>query len=148
MKNNLILLITILFLAILQGSFLSLNLILFLVLLRLVLKPEAKNLWLAFLAGLILDLAKNQPMGLSSIVFLISAGLIIFYSRRFEPAWPPFLAFLVLVSDLFWSRWANGYFNWISSLILSFIALVVSFLWWRFVGRSLNEKIELRNKLG
>jgi cell shape-determining protein MreD len=147
MKNNLILLISVLVLAVLQGSFLSLNLILLLVLLRMALKPEAKNLWLAFLGGLILDLAKNQTLGLSAIVFLLAAGLIILYSKRFEPAWPPFLAILVLVTDLLWGRWTNGYFNWLPSLILSFLALLISFFWWRFVGRSLNEKIRLRNRL-
>jgi len=147
MKNNLILLMIVLILAVLQGSFLSLNLILFLVLLRMALRPEAKNLWLAFLGGLILDLAKNQTLGFSAIVFLLASGLIILYSKRFEPAWPPFLTFLVLGTDLLWGRWVNGYFNWSSSLILGFLALLISFFWWRFVGRSLNEKIKLRNKL-
>lgn len=147
MKNNLILLIVVLTLAVFQGSFLSLNLILLLILLRMALKPDAKNLWLAFSGGLILDLAKNQFLGLSAIVFLLAAGLIILYGKRFEPAWPPFLAILVLGTDLLWSRWTNGYLNWLPSIILSFSALLISFFWWRFVGRSLNEKIRLRNRL-
>ncbi len=147
MKNNLLLLILVLVLAVFQGSFLSLNIILLLILLRMALKPEAKNLWLTFLGGLILDLAKNQFLGLSSIIFLLAAGLIILYSKRFEPAWPPFLAILILATDLLWGRWTNGYFNWPSSLILSFMALLISFFWWHFVGRSLNEKIRLRNRL-
>ncbi|MCX6725775.1 MAG: hypothetical protein NT052_00445 [Candidatus Shapirobacteria bacterium] len=146
MKSYLILIPIFLF-ALLQGAFLSLNLVLLTVLIFAAFKTNRQSLWVAFWSGLILDLAKGQNFGLSSLVFLLVAGLIILYSQRFEPGWPPFLTILAFSFDLILSRITNGYLSWLSSLILALLTLILTFSWWHFVGRSLNTKIKLRSFL-
>ncbi len=98
MKFYLILLFT-LFLALLQGAVLPLNLVLVVVLIWSIIRPAGEAWVVAFLSGLFLDLSKGTPLGSSSLILLIVCFAWRFYSRRFDPTHPLFLAaFLFLVS--------------------------------------------------
>lgn len=98
MKFYLILCLT-LFLALLQGAVLPLNLVLLLVLLWSIIRPAKEGWGVAFLSGLFLDLAKGTPLGSSSLILLIVCFAWRLYSRRFDPTHPLFLAaFLFLIS--------------------------------------------------
>ena len=130
-----------------QGTFLSLNLVLLTVLLWTVLRPGKGNFGIVFLAGIFLDLAKGTPLGLSSLLFLLSTGLMILYSHRFDPHHPLFLAFFVFLADLAYSRLVNGVFNWPATLAVSFFALAAGLAWRWLEGGLRQEVIRLKEPL-
>lgn len=143
MKPYLILIPIFLF-ALIQGAFLPANLVLLLVLLYTVLNQGKESLWVAFLSGLILDLAKGIPFGYSSIMFLVFSFLLILYSRRFESTHWLFLPIFVLVSGGIYLWLIKGYFDWQEILILIFLALLARFLLRFFpfqVGKDLKLNI-------
>lgn len=124
MKKYLILL-PILFLAILQGSFLSLNLVLLTVLFWVSIRPSKEGLLVAFLAGLILDLAQGTALGVSSFCLLIATCVLIAYSRRFDPHHPFFITVFVFLITGLWFLTTEHFFNWRQGLILAFLALFI-----------------------
>lgn len=89
--------------SLLQATFLPLNLVLWTVILLMARRPETKSLYLAFAAGLILDLAKGGTLGLSSVVLLITSYVLLIYSRRFNPSHPVFLVVFMLLATLAYS---------------------------------------------
>lgn len=100
----------ILIFSLLQATFLPLNLVLLTVIFwtALRLRPgqdaTAKEVpWLAFSAGLILDLAKGGTLGLSSFLLLVISYLLLLYSRRFNPLHPLFLITFMLLANLAYS---------------------------------------------
>ncbi len=97
MKSYLIL-IPIFLLALIQGAFLPLNLVLLLVLGWAVVRPGKEALSVAFVSGIFLDLAKGTPLGFSSLLFLTAVALVVIYSRRFDPTHPVFLAVFVFLA--------------------------------------------------
>lgn len=124
MKGYLILL-PILFLALIQGAFLQINLVLLLVIFWSALKPEKRSLWVAFWAGLFLDLAKGTFLGFSSFYFLVFTFVLILYSRKFNPAQPFFLFTFVFLAASVWNRLNLGFWGWWPALILAGLALVL-----------------------
>lgn len=122
MKNYSILLI-IFVLALFQGAFLSLNLVLLSVLTWAVIRPSKESLLIAFLGGLFLDLTKGTPLGLSGLVFLVAVILVILYRRKFDPLHPVFLPLVVFLSALGYSLVVNRFFDWFEGLILAILAL-------------------------
>lgn len=144
MKTYLIL-IPIFILIILQGSILPLNLLLVLILIRAALKPGQQSFYLAFWGGLLLDLAQGTPLGLSSLIFLLASLLLFLYSKKFEPAYTPFLAVFVFLISLFYNQTVVGYLGWQKSLVLSILTFLFSFLWRRFIVEVFEKKIKLRS---
>ncbi len=144
MKTYLIL-IPVFILVVFQASILPLNLLLVLVLIRAALKPDQQSFYLAFWSGLLLDLAQGTPLGLSSLVFLLTALFLFLYSKKFEPAYAPFLAVLVFLVSLLYNWAVFGYLNWWKSLALSILAFLFSFLWQKFFVRVSERKIKLRS---
>jgi len=124
MKKYLILLV-IIFLAILQGSFLSLNLVLLTVLFWASIRSVKEGLLVAFVAGLFLDLAKGSTLGISSFCLLVATSILIIYSRRFDPHHPFFITVFIFLITGFWFLTTEHFFNWQQGLILSLLALLI-----------------------
>lgn len=143
MKPYLIL-IPIFFLALLQGAFLKLNLVLLLVLTWAAFRPAKEVLFLAFFSGLLLDLAKGMPLGLSSLVFLIASYGLLLYSRRFDSLHPVFLPAFVFLASIFYFLIFNRYWFWRESLVLALIALGARYLVVFLIGQIGQRQIKLQ----
>jgi rod shape-determining protein MreD len=144
MKTYLVL-IPVFILVVFQASILPLNLLLVLILIRTALKPDQQSFYLAFWSGLLLDLAQGTPLGLSSLIFLLAALLLFFYSKKFEPTYVPFLAVFVFLISLLYNWTVIGYFGWQKSLVLAIITFLFSFLWQKFVVKVSERKVRLRS---
>ncbi len=125
MKFYLILLPVIFVFSLFQGAFLRLNLILLLVLLLAVTRPAKQVVWLAFSAGIFLDLAKGTPLGFSSALFLIFCLLVLFYRRRFDAIHPVFLSSFVFLAVVVYSQLVRQPADWSQALILAFLAFLL-----------------------
>lgn len=143
MKNYLIL-IPIFILALLQGAFLKLNLVLLLVLSWASFRPPKEVILISFFAGLLLDLAKGMPLGLSSLMFLAASYLLFLYRRKFDSFHPAFLPVFVFLASSAYSLLFNHHWNWLESFTLAFFALGLRYLLVFFVGRADKEQIKLR----
>jgi len=143
MKPYLIL-IPIFFLAILQGAFLKLNLVLLLVLTWATFRPPKEVILIAFTSGLLLDLAKGMPLGLSSLLLLITCYLLLLYRRRFDSLHPVFLPVFVFLASVIYFLIFNRYWYWLESLILALLALGIRYLLVFFIGRVGQGQIKLQ----
>lgn len=132
MRQYLILL-PILFFALLQGAFLPLNLVLLIVIFYTVLGEEKTAFLIAFFSGLFLDLAKGTPLGFSSAYFLLVSGLLCLYASKFNSRQPLFLAGAAFLSQLFWDKIFQGFWNGKEALFLGIFAfiigLILKFFW-------------------
>lgn len=118
MKNFLILLPVTLVLALLQGTFLPLNLLLLLIILVAVVKPGKVSSFLAFWSGFLLDLVSGTPLGLSSFLFLIFSFVLFLYRRRFDPNHPFLLLFFVFFFAVFFNWIVYHHWGWLQGLVL------------------------------
>ncbi|OGV90000.1 rod shape-determining protein MreD [Microgenomates group bacterium RBG_19FT_COMBO_39_10] len=143
MKPYLIL-ILVFMLAVLQGAFLKLNLVLLLVLTWTTFRPVKEAFLVAFLSGLLLDLAKGMPLGLSSLIFLVIVFILSLYSRRFDSLHPIFLPVFVFFSSLVYSFIFYHYWFWLESLILALLALGARYLLVFLVGRIDRQQLRLQ----
>jgi len=143
MKPYLIL-IPIFLLALFQGAFLKLNLVLLLVLTWATFRPPKEVILVAFSSGLLLDLAKGMPLGLSSLIFLVASYLLLLYRRRFDSLHPVFLPIFVFLASTFYSLIFNRHWLWLESLILALLALGVRYLLVFFIGRVGQGQIKLQ----
>ncbi len=143
MKQYLIL-IPIFFLAILQGAFLKLNLVLLLVLIWAAFRPSKEVILIAFSSGLLLDLAKGMPLGLSSLVFLVTSYLLLLYRRRFDSLHQIFLPVFVFLASIFYFLIFNRYLFWLENLILALLALGTRYLLVFLIGRVDRKQIKLQ----
>ena len=123
MRQYLILL-PILFFALLQGAFLSLNLALLIVIFYIVLGEEKTAFLIAFFSGLFLDLAKGTPLGLSSVYFLLVSSLLYLYAFRFNSRQPIFLASAAFLSQLFWNKIFQGFWSGKEAYFWEFLLLL------------------------
>ena len=114
-----------------------LNLVLLAVILLTVFQPTEPSLWLAFLAGLFLDLAKDKILGMSSLWLLVVSFLLIVYNRRFNSRHPLFLAIFIFISSILMDR------NWNLAFLLVLIGLVIRLALRRF-SLEPNEGIKLK----
>lgn len=143
MKPYLIL-VPILILALFQGAFLKLNLVLLFVLVWASFRPSREVILVSFVSGLLLDLAKGTPLGLSSLVFLVVGYLLLLYRRRFDSFHPAFLPlFAFLASSLDGLIFSRSWF-WFNSLVLALLALGARYLLIFFIGRVDKGQIKLR----
>lgn len=143
MKGYLIL-IPVFFLVLLQGAFLKLNLVLLLVLTWAAFRPPREVLLVAFASGLLLDLAKGSPLGLSSLVFLIASYILLLYRRRFDSFHPAFLPVTVFLTANLYYLIFNRQILWFESLILSLLALGIRYLLVFFIGQIDKSQIKLQ----
>lgn len=143
MKQYLIL-IPIFFLALFQGAFLKLNLVFLLVLVWAAFRSPREVILIAFFSGLLLDLAKGMPLGLSSLIFLVTSYLLLLYRRRFDSLHPVFLPVFVFLASTFYYLVFNRYWLWLESLILALLALGVRYLLVFLIGRVDQGQIKLQ----
>jgi rod shape-determining protein MreD len=142
MKGYLVL-IPILILALFQGIFLPVNVVLLVVLTWAIVRPAQEVLLVAFLGGLFLDLIKGDPLGLNSLLLMSGGYLLILYSRRFDPAHPVFLSvFVFLVSVI--SNIVLGKPWLISGLVLAALSLLVRPLVKYYAGDFVRGEIKLK----
>jgi len=143
MKSYLILL-PIFILVLFQGAFLKLNLVLLLVLTWAAFRPAKEVLLVAFASGLLLDLAKGMPFGLSSLVLLLASYFLLLYRRRFDSLHPVFLPAFVFLASIFYFLFFNRYWFWRESLILALIALGARYLVVFLIGQIGQGQIKLQ----
>jgi len=139
-----IIFIPIFILALLQGAFLPLNLVLLTILFYTAFKPDKSSLLMAFCGGLFLDLAQGTSFGLSALIFLILTFLLILYSHSFEPTHWLFLSFFVFVSAIGYSLIVWRQINWGAILVLVFLTLIVLFIL-RFFPIERRRSLKLRS---
>ena len=135
--SNYLILFPIFFFAFLQGAFLPLNLVLLTVIFFTVFGEGKPAFLIAFFSGLFLDLAKGTPLGLSAACLLLVSGLLCLYAFRFNSRQPLFLATASFLSQPFWGKIFQGFWNWEQSLILGGLGLVFGWLLRSFF---LNER--------
>ncbi len=143
MKIYLVLL-PIFILALFQGAFLKLNLVLLFVLTWTIFRPPKEVALISFLAGLLLDLAKGTNLGLSSLFFLIASYFLLLYSRKFDSLHPVFLPVFVFLTASVYYLIFNQYWFWQRALILAFLALILRYLLVFFVGGVDKRQIKLQ----
>jgi len=128
--------------ALLQGAFLSLNLVLLTVIFFTVFGEEKTALLLiAFFSGLFLDLAKGTPLGLSATCLLLVSGLLCLYASRFNSRQPLFLATASFLSQLFWGKIFQGFWNFKEALFLGIFAFVLGIILKKILVSSLKITI-------
>lgn len=143
MKIYLVLL-PIFILALFQGAFLKLNLVLLFVLTWAIFRPPKEVALISFLAGLLLDLAKGTSLGFSSLFFLVASYFLLLYSRKFDSLHPVFLPVFVFLTASAYCLIFNQYWFWQRALVLAFLALVLRYLLIFFVGRVDKRQIKLQ----
>jgi len=140
MKQHLIFL-SILFFALLQGAFLSLNLVLLAVIFFTVLEEEKTAFLIAFFSGLFLDLAKGMSLGASSVYFLLTSGLLYLYSFKFNSQQPLFLAGSSFLAQLFWGRIFQNFWGFREALLLGILAFILGLILKNFLISSQKIKV-------
>lgn len=75
--------------------------------------------------GLVFDLFTSRPLGLTSIYFLTSVGLLTLYRRKFQASHPVFVAAMLFLNDLVlqW-LWYQQLF-WRRSLFLATLGFIL-----------------------
>lgn len=124
MKNYLIFLLIFVF-SLIQGTFGGPNLILLLILFWAGFHSPKEVFWLAFLSGLLLDLATGSPIGFSSFFLLLSSYFLLLLSRRFDTNHPVFFGLFTLAASGFWSYAIWRFFDFRQALILALLAFIV-----------------------
>jgi cell shape-determining protein MreD len=119
------LLIPAIFFTLIQTTITSFNFLLVMILILALLGTEREAIVFAFLGGLLLDLSAGRWLGISSLVFLIPVGIVIFYSRRFHIQnllfWLVIYPISIVIYELVFSR----RFDYQNSLI--FLGLGLAF---------------------
>jgi hypothetical protein len=147
-----LILLPIALLALIQGAFLPVNLVLLTVLalsaLVVVQRSDQESavkecLFLAFFSGLILDLFSETKFGFSSFWLLVFVYLEVIYSRRFNPFHPLFLPVFIFASSLIFGQLAYQVWLWGSSLILAFLGWLVRNIFVWIFGLNDRQKIRL-----
>ena len=107
-------------------------------------RPPREAILVAFASGLLLDLAKGMPLGLSSFLFLIACYLLLLYRRRFDSLHPVFLPIFVFLISYFLSFISYRHWLWLESFILALLALGVRYLLVFLIGRVSQGEIKLQ----
>ena len=131
-------------LALFQGAFLKLNLVLLFVLAWTAFRPLKEVALVSFLAGLLLDLAKGTNLGFSSLFFLIASYFLLLYSRKFDSLHPVFFPVFVFLTASIYYLISNQFWFWQRALVLAFLALALRYLLIFFVGRVDKGQIKLQ----
>lgn len=131
-------------LSFLQSFLITFNFVLLLILSSaLVLKGE-KTAWLAFFAGLVLDLFLGQPLGLSSFLFLVFSLVIYFAGRRLLSLGRGALFLLAFMAELMFNYLHFHRFVFSRALILAlFFVGLFSLLLKREVKGEPSLKLEV-----
>jgi len=141
MKRYLILL-PLFLLALLQGTVWDWNLVLAAVLVWTAIRPAREGMMVAFWSGLFLDLAVGTPLGFSSLILLLASGLLLLYSRRFDPTHPAFLAVFVFLASVGFNLLSQK--PWLKeSLVLAGLVFLIGPLMKFYQAEKRSEKLKL-----
>lgn len=123
MKKGLLLLLPML---IIEGSYTYIPLVLLIILVLFIKNPKEEIFYIAFLAGIILDLFTLRTLGTSSAFFTVCLFVIILYARKFEISTIPFVLISSFVASFLFSIISGVSSNLILLPILSsFMALII-----------------------
>jgi len=128
MKKSWLVLIPIFILSLFQGAFLPLNLVLLLLVFWTAFRPPREGLLVAFLSGLLLDLSLGTTLGLSSLVLLAVAFILLLYRPRFDFFHPFFLPPFVFFASLFYDFLLTRHWSLVGALVLAILSLILRFL--------------------
>lgn len=125
MKKEIFLLLPMLMLM-LEGSYTFLPLVLLAVLVLFIKTQKEDVFYIAFLAGIVLDLFTLRTLGTSSAFFLVCLFVIILYARKFEISTIPFVLISSFVGSFVFLIFSGvGNYLLILSILSSFIALLM-----------------------
>ena len=94
---------------------------------------------LAFVFGLLLDIVTFQPIGGSSLFFIVVLGLIFLYQRKYEIQSPIFVGISVFVSTLLYGAlFVHKYAFWGALVLGSLVAIIYLFFVLLFQPRRAN----------
>lgn len=99
--------LTLIILTLLQTVLLPVNLVLLLILARSLVTDEKSNLWLAFLAGILLGLMSGTNLGFWAVIFLVVVKLVVIIKQlpiqiNLRTVLPISLGIIVLVNLVEW----------------------------------------------
>lgn len=138
--------LAILFLAFFQAVVWDFNFLLVLVLTASLLFSGTRALFLAYLAGLFLDLFSGARLGLSSLGFLAPSFLLTLYRQRFSFQ-NPILIFVMTFGVAFLFSFMSGHsFNPLEAIFLACLMIVFRFLF-PFLFKSEEEREQFKLKL-
>lgn len=107
----------------LEGTVTTVPLVLVFLLCLLIIKRETIVFFIAFLAGLLLDILSVRTPGISSLFFITFLFMILLYQRKYEINSYPFVFFASVLGS-FGFLAVVGYGNWLwGSVLSSFFAL-------------------------
>lgn len=116
-------LLTVLAVAFFQAVVWNFNFLLLLVLVSSLLFSPSRSLFLAFLAGIFLDLFSGAKMGFSSLAFLFPCFLLSLYRQRFSLQNPVLIFLVTFVASFLFAFIVRQSFAWFEGLILAFLML-------------------------
>ncbi|HEX8931722.1 MAG TPA: hypothetical protein VF810_01045 [Patescibacteria group bacterium] len=116
-----------------EGTVTTLPLVMICLLCLTILRREVNIFFIAFLAGLILDIVTVKTLGSESLFFVVFVFLILLYQSKYEINSYPFVAVAALVGA-FGFLWIFGGNLWLDSILSSFIALLF-FTWFRLINQ-------------
>lgn len=127
MKNILIFL-AILVIGLFQTTIWGFNFLLLIVLVLSLILPAGASLFWAFLAGLILNLLGGEPLGYSSLGFLLPNFLLLAYRQRFSFQNPLFVFVFSFISYLLFTFVSQKPINLFEGVILAISIVIFRFL--------------------
>lgn len=142
MKKYLIYLL--IFLAsLLQVALFKINLVLIAVILWTCWAGKKQSLWLAFLGGVFLDLAKNSTLGISSFSLLVVCLFLLLYREKLSPFHPLFLMIFTFLSGILFDLVLFRIIHWWNIILSLLVVLLVRFLIVGLFGYGGREKLRL-----
>lgn len=127
----------------LEGTVTYLPLTLILLLCLVIVNRSVFIFILAFFAGLLLDIFRLQPLGMTSLFYLVFLFLILLYRRKYEIRSVPF----VFIASFFGSVIYLFLFKYNNILILSILSSLFALLFFsilRIQSKNPNQNLEFR----
>ena len=130
-----------------EGTVISVPIVLAVLLLCYILKRKSSIFILAFVSGIMLDVFGVRTIGASSLFFILFIFLVMLYQRKFEITTYPFVFFSSLVGGSVY-LWVFGYNHVVEQAVAgSIIALLMFMLLISPSIKTRNPNIETRNNI-
>jgi len=130
------------FLALVQSTITSFNLLLFFLLVMAMAGKETESLVFGFLGGILLDLLTGSRLGISSLSFLLAVMAVILYKRKFSSSNLWFWLFIFLLSGFLTNLVAGKPWHWQDGLVTIILVLPTYFILSRFDFLGLGQDDE------
>lgn len=147
MRNGVYPFLIIVFLAFVQTTVFSLDLVLLAVLLLAVLlSPKSGLIW-AFMAGIILDFAGGRALGPSSLIFLMLVFLLNLYKSKFKAAHLIYLVPFTFFSTFLFNLLKGEPLFWLNFIITTLLIFIIWPLFNLIIKRSDEAGLQLPLKI-